>query len=74
MMGPETMFVYGGRFNSMYSDVWSLNTSSVQMTKLEPQEKEEHVYAEVVYYILGVFAVIAIALVHSWPPHGGVQM
>ena len=23
MMGPETMVVYGGRFNSLYSDVWS---------------------------------------------------
>ena len=60
MMGVDNMVVYGGRFNSLYTDVWSLNTSSLEMTKLEPQNEDDFVYAEVVYYILGIFAIIAI--------------
>ena len=60
MMEADGMVVYGGRFDVPYSDVWSLNTSILDMTNLEPTSEQNVGYTDMIYYILAVFAIIGV--------------
>ena len=60
MIGKETMLMYAGRFNALYGDVWSLNTSLLQTSKIDPSPSRGQVsYADILYYVLAIFGLVA---------------
>jgi len=59
MVGQTEMIVFAGRFNTLYGDVWSLNTSALDTTLFEPEEDKVS-YAEILYYVLAIFALVAV--------------
>ena len=59
MVGQTEMIVYAGRFNSLYGDVWSLNTSALDTTLFDP-DKDKVSYADILYYVLAIFALVAV--------------
>jgi len=61
MIGNDDMLVYAGRFNSLYGDVWALNTTQLHTTTLEPVQNRDSVsYADILYYVLAIFGLVAV--------------
>ena len=60
MIGPDEMIVYAGRFNSVYGDVWALNTTILETNSFVPTDQDGLSYADILYYVLAIFALVAV--------------
>jgi N-acetylneuraminic acid mutarotase len=60
MIGKNEMIVFAGRFNSIYGDVWSLNTSVLKTNMLVPTLSDSIAYSDLLYYVFAIFVLVAI--------------
>ena len=54
------MLVFAGRFNSIYKDVWALNTTILHTSTLDPEPSRESTYAQYLYYVLAIIAMVSV--------------